>query len=307
MFVSAFVVSFFALAVPQSPPAAPTPPAQTLVYPPSDPAKDIAAALTAAKADGKHVLLDFGADWCPDCRVLGKLFEDPAVAPFVAANFHVVHIDVGRRDKNGDVVAQYGATSGAWIPAVVVLDHSGKSVGVTDETVRLTRRDTPQTLLPMLQAWAPKKLVSALATFTAWGVDVSVSLEEDGLGALWLASTFTPGDARVHLYAAQLPDDGVDGLGRPTRVMLGDDAPLVAVGAPIATRPVLADRIDALGLTVPIYPDGPVTLLQRVTRRATSSAGAARVTYMGCSPMGCLPPVEGRRIVIAAPQVRAPR
>ena len=150
MFVSAFVVSFFALAVPQSPPAAPTPPAQTLVYPPSDPAKDIAAALTAAKADGKHVLLDFGADWCPDCRVLGKLFEDPAVAPFVAANFHVVHIDVGRRDKNGDVVAQYGATSGAWIPAVVVLDHSGKSVGVTDETVRLTRRDTPQTLLPML-------------------------------------------------------------------------------------------------------------------------------------------------------------
>ena len=45
----------------------------------------VGGALTAAKADGKHVLLDFGADWCPDCRVLGKLFEDPAVAPFVAS------------------------------------------------------------------------------------------------------------------------------------------------------------------------------------------------------------------------------
>src|SRR6187397_1421987 len=83
----------------QAPVPAPAP-APALVYPPSDSAADIAAALRAAKQDGKHVLLDFGADWCPDCRVLGKLFEDPTVAPVAEASFHVVHIDVGRRDKN---------------------------------------------------------------------------------------------------------------------------------------------------------------------------------------------------------------
>ena len=59
-----------------------TPPAR-LLYPPSDAAADIRAALARAKADGKHLLLDFGADWCPDCRVLGSLMESEPVAPFL--------------------------------------------------------------------------------------------------------------------------------------------------------------------------------------------------------------------------------
>src|SRR5215469_13165065 len=75
----------------------PTP--ATSFYPSSDAARDIDAAVAAARQDGKRVLLDFGADWCPDCRVLGGLFEDASVAPIVSANFHVVRIDVGRRDK----------------------------------------------------------------------------------------------------------------------------------------------------------------------------------------------------------------
>src|SRR4249919_2873241 len=78
-----------------------------LSYPASDSAADIDKALSAAARDGKHVLLDFGADWCPDCRVLGALFEDPVVAPFATENFHIVRIDVGRRDKNADLIAKY--------------------------------------------------------------------------------------------------------------------------------------------------------------------------------------------------------
>ena len=150
--------------------------APALVYPPSDPARDIAAALAAAAKDGKHVLLDFGADWCPDCRVLGAVFEDPAVAPFAAANFHIVHIDVGRRDKNGDVAVKYQATSEEWIPAVVVLDPGGKTVALTDGNVRLTRRTTPEQLLALLKEWAPKKLWVELSSFTERGVGVKLTL-----------------------------------------------------------------------------------------------------------------------------------
>src|SRR5687768_5944101 len=72
------------------------------VYPLGDARADIAAATAAAKRDGKHVILDFGADWCPDCRVLDVVLKDPVVKPFVEANFHIVRIDVGRRDRNGD-------------------------------------------------------------------------------------------------------------------------------------------------------------------------------------------------------------
>ncbi len=36
----------------------------------ADPHQDIAGAFATAKQDGKYVLLDFGANWCLDCRVL---------------------------------------------------------------------------------------------------------------------------------------------------------------------------------------------------------------------------------------------
>src|SRR5262249_40266154 len=60
----------------------------------------IAQALTLAKADHKRVLLDFGADWCPDCQVLAQLFDDAQVKPFLDDHYHVVRINVGQWDKN---------------------------------------------------------------------------------------------------------------------------------------------------------------------------------------------------------------
>src|SRR2546426_8240097 len=70
---------------------------------------DIQTALTEARADGKLVLLDFGANWCLDCIVLSHLFEDKTVHPFLDDNFHVVSIDVGNWDRNLDVSKQYGS------------------------------------------------------------------------------------------------------------------------------------------------------------------------------------------------------
>lgn len=101
-------------------------------FPPSDPQKDIAAALAGAERDGKLVLLDFGADWCVDCNVLERLFRDPSVAPFLAAHFHLVRIDLGKypngpeQARNVDVAANYGIDPiKTGIPALVPLDPRG--------------------------------------------------------------------------------------------------------------------------------------------------------------------------------------
>lgn len=274
--------------------------AQRLVYPPSDPAADIAAALAAASADGKHVLIDFGADWCPDCRVLAALFEHADVAPYLAANFHVVHVDVGRRDKNLDVVARYGATAGDWIPAVVVLDGAGRTIARTDDHVRLTRRDTPTTVRAVLENWAPKRTVATLATFTEHGVRVDVTLDRDSGGRAFIAATYVPVAADAHLYATELPDGGVDGLGRPTRLAVENSDKVRAIGPVVANRASQLDRIDALGLSIPVYPAGNVTLRVPV---AIEGGGRASVVvgYMACGARGCLPPVNRRRVEITVP------
>lgn len=62
--------------------------AQMIYDPRANPNTTIDQALQQAKQDHKRVLLDFGADWCPDCQVLVQLFEDPKVKPFLDAHYH---------------------------------------------------------------------------------------------------------------------------------------------------------------------------------------------------------------------------
>jgi len=273
-----------------------------MFYPASDAGKDIAAALSEAAKDGKHVLLDFGADWCPDCRVLGSLFEREDVARIVADNYHVVRVDVGRRDKNDDVVEKYHATSGEWIPAVVVLRGDGTAVASTDQQVRITRRTTAEELTTLLRQWAPKPRVAELASFVEHGVRVSIGLNRDRSQGLWLSGTFAPTSAGTHLYSVDLPPRGIEGLGRPTRLSVAAGSGLRPVGAAIADRPVIQERIPELNTVLPVYPDGPVTVLLPVV--TTSPAPAivdVSISYMACGSNGCLAPVIDKRLAIAVP------
>ena len=273
------------------------------LYPVGEARADIAAATAAAKRDGKHVILDFGADWCPDCRVLDVVLKDPVAKPFVEANFHIVRIDVGRRDRNSDLAEQYRATSGEWIPALVALDSSGAIIGGTSTEVRFTRRTTPAELVELLQRWAPKRQVAELALFTQNGVRVQISLERDSRDHAWIAASFRPVAAGVHLYGASLPTQGLDGLGRPTRLTLVPSAAWRVRGPSVSDRREEVLRFDQLNTALPVYPAGPVTLRVPVTLAALPAAreAAIHVTYMACSDTGCLPPVVERRVPVQLP------
>jgi protein disulfide-isomerase len=123
----------------------------------ADARQQIAGALAAAKQDGRYVLLDFGANWCPDCRVLGSYLENGPLKTLVDQNFHLVSIDVGRWNRNTDIAAQYGNPIKKGIPAVVVLDPQGKIVGSTaGGELSKARTMTAQQVSTLLEAWTPK-------------------------------------------------------------------------------------------------------------------------------------------------------
>ena len=144
-----------ATATPTRVPATPAPTVEPshLYDPNADARADVKAALAMARIDGKRVLLDIGADWCPDCHSLAADMEGTAGRALIEPAFHVVRIDVGMFDHNLDVVSQYVQLVG--IPTVVVLEPNGAMVGASTGTSSLAnaRVMTEEQVLAELAAW----------------------------------------------------------------------------------------------------------------------------------------------------------
>lgn len=86
---------------------------------------DITAALKTAAETHKRIILDFGGNWCTDCRVLDIYFRDPTNAPIVAAHFVLVHVNVGHLDSNLALAERYQIPLNKGVPALAVLDERG--------------------------------------------------------------------------------------------------------------------------------------------------------------------------------------
>ncbi len=95
----------------------------------ADPQRDLQNALTHARKSGKRVLVVFGANWCPDCRVLDQEFHAGGkTAGLVAERYEVVKVDVGRFDRNLDFAKLYGEPIKKGIPSVVVVTPTNEVV-----------------------------------------------------------------------------------------------------------------------------------------------------------------------------------
>ena len=89
-------------------------------------ATELAAALQAAAATHRRVIVDFGGNWCPDCHVLDTYLHDETNRPLVEAHFLVVHVNVGQFDRNLDLAQRYGVPLKRGVPALAVLDADGR-------------------------------------------------------------------------------------------------------------------------------------------------------------------------------------
>jgi thiol:disulfide interchange protein len=127
----------------------------------ADGTKQIAEALKTAKAEHKHVLLQFGANWCGWCHRLHALFKDnEAIAKVLRDHYVVVLIDVDQVNgklHNADVDQRYGHPTRFGLPVLVVLDSDGKQL-TTQDTGKLEEGDhhDPKKVLAFLERWTAK-------------------------------------------------------------------------------------------------------------------------------------------------------
>ncbi|MQS16496.1 hypothetical protein F7Q99_30960 [Streptomyces kaniharaensis] len=139
----------------------------------------------------------------------------------------------------------------------------------------------------------PAPTAAAAATYSGGGVTVTLRLAAGEDGRQLLNATFTPEQAGFHLYSVDLPAGGVDGLGLPTRLTVRGG--LTADGATRADRPLRTVSPLGLGVELPVYPDGAVTISLPV-RRADAGPTEAVVSFGACSEQRCMVPVTDQVI-----------
>ena len=128
------------------------------LYPPNANARaDIRAALAKAAREKKHVIVEFGALWCLDCHILDHAFKTPGTKDLMDQNYILVHVDVGRYDKNLDIAKQYKVPLEKGIPAMAVLDARGRLL-VSNQSgeFQAARRMTLADVNAFLEEWKPK-------------------------------------------------------------------------------------------------------------------------------------------------------
>lgn len=120
----------------------------------ADATAQLTAALAKAKATNRRVLVKFGANWCPDCRVLAGALEIPDIKSYAESKFELVSVDVGRRNKNLDLAARYGQGLKG-VPTVVVVDPKTDTAVQGLNTLALSdaRDMSPQAILDVLKSF----------------------------------------------------------------------------------------------------------------------------------------------------------
>jgi thiol:disulfide interchange protein len=118
-------------------------------------AQEIRQALAAAGQQHKNVLLDFGGNWCLDCHVLDNAFHQPRIAPLLNSNYVLVHVDVGKYDKNLDLAKKYHVDLEKGVPSLAVLDAQGNVLYATGDFER-ARVMSEDDVIQFLEKWKPQ-------------------------------------------------------------------------------------------------------------------------------------------------------
>jgi thiol:disulfide interchange protein len=83
---------------------------------------DFTAALEQAGREGRPVLLDFGAAWCPPCQAMARNVLPDARVAEALKGFIAVKLDA---DREAELARRFRAGA---IPVYVVLDAAGREV-----------------------------------------------------------------------------------------------------------------------------------------------------------------------------------
>ena len=107
--------------------------AKKLYDPSLDGMKQIKESVASAKASGKHVLIQYGGNWCPWCiKFDGYSNADPEISKLMAENYIPVKLNYSPENKNEASNEYLGNPTRFGFPVFIILDGTGKVLHIQD-------------------------------------------------------------------------------------------------------------------------------------------------------------------------------
>lgn len=100
----------------------------------------------------KQPIVIFGANWCPDARLLEGVIQLPTVKNFLEKNANILNIDVGNYEMNTELFSFFDKNIEEGIPRIFIMDRKGKTLNLhVNDTMRKAQDLTTQDIFNYLQ------------------------------------------------------------------------------------------------------------------------------------------------------------
>lgn len=101
----------------------------TIYNPNANAAADIKAAVTKAKKEKKHVLIQVGGNWCIWCiRFHDLVNATPELKDYLDKNYETVLLNMSQENKNEAILKKYKYPGRFGYPVFLVLDGNGELI-----------------------------------------------------------------------------------------------------------------------------------------------------------------------------------
>ena len=114
--------------------------------------KELRLFLQSCAKNKRYSIVIFGANWCPDARLLEGVIQLPTVKNFLEKNANILNIDVGNYEMNTELFSFFDKNIEEGIPRVFIMDRKGKTLNLhVNDTMRKARDLTTQDIFNYLQ------------------------------------------------------------------------------------------------------------------------------------------------------------
>ncbi|MDB9909101.1 thioredoxin family protein [Gammaproteobacteria bacterium] len=100
----------------------------------------------------KQPIIIFGANWCPDARLLEAVIQLPSVQNFLNPRCTILNVDIGDYEINTALFNFFDPKIETGIPRVFILDINGKTLNLdSNDRMRTARQQSPQEIFAYFQ------------------------------------------------------------------------------------------------------------------------------------------------------------